>query len=112
MFPSKIAPSLNIADLHPKVTYCFSEGSAVSYHLAFHHSVPFKRVQETVKTICFSKCGFVGPQWHDTVGSGALCEEAGKTCVRAQRQRGSEDELRADGGREEDVREDTRDGCE
>lgn len=32
MFPSKISPSLNIPDLHPKVTYCFSEGSAVSYH--------------------------------------------------------------------------------
>lgn len=30
MFPSKLAPSLNIPDLHPKVTYCFSEGSAVS----------------------------------------------------------------------------------
>ncbi|XP_068600426.1 sorting nexin-19a [Brachionichthys hirsutus] len=29
MFPSKISPSLNIPDLHPKVTYCFSEGSAV-----------------------------------------------------------------------------------
>ncbi|KAE8288168.1 Sorting nexin-19 [Larimichthys crocea] len=28
MFPSKISPSLNIPDLHPKVTYCFSEGSA------------------------------------------------------------------------------------
>lgn len=31
MFPSKISPSLNIPDLHPKVTYCFSEGSAVSH---------------------------------------------------------------------------------
>ncbi|XP_044227511.1 sorting nexin-19a isoform X2 [Thunnus albacares] len=29
MFPSKISPALNIPDLHPKVTYCFSEGSAV-----------------------------------------------------------------------------------
>ncbi|XP_056140325.1 sorting nexin-19a [Lampris incognitus] len=28
-FPSKIAPSLNIPDLQPKVTYCFSEGSSV-----------------------------------------------------------------------------------
>uniref|UniRef100_A0A667YZB5 Sorting nexin 19a n=1 Tax=Myripristis murdjan TaxID=586833 RepID=A0A667YZB5_9TELE len=34
-FPSKIAPSLNITDLPPKVTYCFSEGSTVSYWL-FH----------------------------------------------------------------------------
>ena len=37
MFPSKISPSLNIPDLHPKVTYCFSEGSAVSYHTAIYH---------------------------------------------------------------------------
>ncbi|XP_057676663.1 sorting nexin-19a [Corythoichthys intestinalis] len=29
MFPSKVSPSLNIPDLHPKVTYCFSEGSPV-----------------------------------------------------------------------------------
>ncbi|XP_051902518.1 sorting nexin-19-like isoform X2 [Hippocampus zosterae] len=29
MFPSKVSPSFNIADLHPKVTYCFSEGSPV-----------------------------------------------------------------------------------
>ncbi|XP_028323005.1 sorting nexin-19a [Gouania willdenowi] len=28
MFPSKVSP-LNVADLHPKVTYCVSEGSAV-----------------------------------------------------------------------------------
>lgn len=35
IFQSKISPSLNIPDLHPKVTYCFSEGSAVSYHTAF-----------------------------------------------------------------------------
>uniref|UniRef100_A0A3Q3X8F7 Uncharacterized protein n=1 Tax=Mola mola TaxID=94237 RepID=A0A3Q3X8F7_MOLML len=26
LFPSKISPSLNITDLHPKVTYCFSKG--------------------------------------------------------------------------------------
>lgn len=30
IFPSKISPSLNIPDLHPKVAYCFSEGSTVS----------------------------------------------------------------------------------
>lgn len=35
MFPSKISPSLNIPDLHPKVTYCFSEGSTVSDHIVF-----------------------------------------------------------------------------
>ncbi|XP_077402509.1 sorting nexin-19a [Vanacampus margaritifer] len=29
MFPSKMSPSLNTPDLHPKVTYCFSEGSPV-----------------------------------------------------------------------------------
>lgn len=48
MFPGKIAPSLNIPDLHPKVTYCFSEGSAVSHHLASNHGVPSKSFQETV----------------------------------------------------------------
>lgn len=37
MFPSKISPSLNIPDLHPKVTYCYSEGSAVSSLLNFNH---------------------------------------------------------------------------
>ncbi|XP_012722512.2 sorting nexin-19a isoform X1 [Fundulus heteroclitus] len=29
LFPSKMSTSLNIPDLHPKVTYCFSEGSSV-----------------------------------------------------------------------------------
>uniref|UniRef100_A0A3P8RVP6 Sorting nexin 19a n=1 Tax=Amphiprion percula TaxID=161767 RepID=A0A3P8RVP6_AMPPE len=29
MFGSKVSPSLNIPDLHPKVGYCFSEGSPV-----------------------------------------------------------------------------------
>ncbi|XP_036071154.1 LOW QUALITY PROTEIN: sorting nexin-19a [Oryzias melastigma] len=26
LFPSKVSPSLNIPDLHPKVTYCYSDG--------------------------------------------------------------------------------------
>uniref|UniRef100_A0A3B4ZNL4 Sorting nexin 19a n=1 Tax=Stegastes partitus TaxID=144197 RepID=A0A3B4ZNL4_9TELE len=30
MFGSKVSPSLNIPDLHPKVTYCFSEDTAVA----------------------------------------------------------------------------------
>lgn len=38
MFPSKISPSLNIPELHPKVTYCFSEGSTVSSHVVFNNS--------------------------------------------------------------------------
>lgn len=46
MFPSKISPSLNIPELHPKVTYCYSEGSAVSSPLTFNHAV--KHVQQTV----------------------------------------------------------------
>ncbi|KAM9788566.1 sorting nexin-19-like [Neosynchiropus ocellatus] len=29
LFPSKVSPSLNIPDLHPRVSYCYSEGSAV-----------------------------------------------------------------------------------
>uniref|UniRef100_A0A3Q3M8V8 Sorting nexin 19a n=1 Tax=Mastacembelus armatus TaxID=205130 RepID=A0A3Q3M8V8_9TELE len=36
---SKVTTSLNSPDLHPKVTYCFSEGSAVSYHPVFLSSL-------------------------------------------------------------------------
>ena len=35
LFPSKISPTLNITDLHPKVTYCYSKGSAVSRRIEF-----------------------------------------------------------------------------
>lgn len=35
LFPSKMSTSLNMTDLHPKVTYCFSEGSTVRYLLSF-----------------------------------------------------------------------------
>lgn len=47
IFPSKISPSLNIPDLHPKVAYCFSEGSTVSE----------KNTSDKWQTD-------VGPSWH------------------------------------------------
>nr|XP_046267499.1 sorting nexin-19a [Scatophagus argus] len=46
MFPSKISPSLNIPDLHPKVTYCFSEGSAVLNGMTLSGLETFVREQE------------------------------------------------------------------
>lgn len=42
-FSSKIAPALNVADMKPKVLYCFDEGSTVSetgftdWHSFVHH---------------------------------------------------------------------------
>ncbi|KAK5858366.1 hypothetical protein PBY51_002512 [Eleginops maclovinus] len=50
MFPSKIAPSLNIPDLHPKVTYCFSEGSAVLNGMSLSGLERF--VQEQERLLC------------------------------------------------------------
>uniref|UniRef100_A0A7N6C1B2 Sorting nexin 19a n=1 Tax=Anabas testudineus TaxID=64144 RepID=A0A7N6C1B2_ANATE len=46
MFPSKISPSLNIPDLHPKVTYCFSEGSAVLSGMSLSGLESFVKEQE------------------------------------------------------------------
>ncbi|XP_076607087.1 sorting nexin-19a [Chaetodon auriga] len=46
MFPSKISPSLNIPDLHPKVTYCFSEGSAVLNGMSLSGLESFVKEQE------------------------------------------------------------------
>uniref|UniRef100_A0A4W6BV23 Sorting nexin 19a n=1 Tax=Lates calcarifer TaxID=8187 RepID=A0A4W6BV23_LATCA len=48
MFPSKISPSLNIPDLHPKVTYCFSEGSAVLNGMSLSGLESFVKEQETL----------------------------------------------------------------
>ncbi|KAM9348905.1 sorting nexin-19a [Symphorus nematophorus] len=50
MFPSKISPSLNIPDLHPKVTYCFSEGSAVLNGMSLSSLESF--VQEQERLLC------------------------------------------------------------
>lgn len=47
LFSSKISPSLNISDLHPKVTYCFSEGSTVSYHAEFSFLIDVSYMNET-----------------------------------------------------------------
>ncbi|KAM3601279.1 uncharacterized protein V6R79_010186 [Siganus canaliculatus] len=46
MFPSKISPSFNIPELHPKVTYCFSEGSAVLNGLTLSGLENFVQEQE------------------------------------------------------------------
>ncbi|XP_070773883.1 sorting nexin-19a [Enoplosus armatus] len=46
MFPSKISPSLNMPDLHPKVTYCFSEGSAVLNGMSLSGLEGFVKEQE------------------------------------------------------------------
>uniref|UniRef100_A0A665UAH6 Sorting nexin 19a n=1 Tax=Echeneis naucrates TaxID=173247 RepID=A0A665UAH6_ECHNA len=46
MFPSKISPSLNIPDLHPKVTYCFSEGSTVLNGMTLSGLENFVKEQE------------------------------------------------------------------
>ncbi|XP_035482486.2 sorting nexin-19a isoform X3 [Scophthalmus maximus] len=48
MFPSKISPSLNIPDLHPKVTYCFSEGSAVLNGMPLSGLESFVKEQEII----------------------------------------------------------------
>ncbi|XP_056253800.1 sorting nexin-19a isoform X1 [Seriola aureovittata] len=48
MFPSKISPSLNIPDLHPKVTYCFSEGSAVLNGMSLSGLESFVKEQESL----------------------------------------------------------------
>uniref|UniRef100_UPI0037E73D9D sorting nexin-19a n=1 Tax=Semicossyphus pulcher TaxID=241346 RepID=UPI0037E73D9D len=67
MFPSKISPSLNIPDLHPKVTYCFSEGSAVLNGMSLSGLENFVREQE--RLLC-EPCG--------NKTSRQSCEQAGK----------------------------------
>ncbi|XP_061558875.1 sorting nexin-19a isoform X7 [Phycodurus eques] len=46
MFPSKVSPTLNIPDLHPKVTYCFSEGSPVLNGMSLSRLESFVLEQE------------------------------------------------------------------
>ncbi|XP_056267579.1 sorting nexin-19a [Pseudoliparis swirei] len=46
MFPSKMSTSLNIPDLHPKVTYCFSEGSAILNGMSLSVLESFVKEQE------------------------------------------------------------------
>ncbi|XP_017287401.1 sorting nexin-19a isoform X2 [Kryptolebias marmoratus] len=46
LFPSKMSTTLNITDLHPKVTYCFSEGSAVLNSMSLSGLEAFVREQE------------------------------------------------------------------
>ncbi|XP_045896864.1 sorting nexin-19a [Micropterus dolomieu] len=68
MFPSKISPSLpHIPDLHPKVTYCFSEGSAVLNGMSLSGLESFVTEQE--RLLC-------GPNRKET--SRQSCEQPGK----------------------------------
>ncbi|KAM6907789.1 sorting nexin-19a [Xenentodon cancila] len=46
LFSTKISPSLNISDLHPKVAYCFSEGSTVLNGMSLSGLERFIREQE------------------------------------------------------------------
>ncbi|KAM9846576.1 sorting nexin-19a [Aulostomus maculatus] len=52
MFPSKVSPSINTPDLHPKVTYCFSEGSAMLNGMSLSGLESF--VQEQERLLCES----------------------------------------------------------
>lgn len=103
MFPSKVSPSLNIPDLHPKVTYCFSEGSAVS-HLAVT-SPANADIADPADVFALIP---PGPQWHDAVRLGELRLRAGKTFMQRRQERRSQAEQRAARQRQEDVRENPR----
>ncbi|XP_061818266.1 sorting nexin-19a isoform X1 [Nerophis lumbriciformis] len=46
MFPSKVSPSLNTPDLHPKVTYSFSDGSPVLNGMSLSRLESFVQEQE------------------------------------------------------------------
>ncbi|KAI9542307.1 hypothetical protein NQZ68_020654 [Dissostichus eleginoides] len=67
MFPSKISPVLNIPDLHPKVTYCFSEGSAVLNGMSLSGLENFVQEQERLL------CGLNGKE-----AARQKCEKPGK----------------------------------
>ncbi|XP_074467742.1 sorting nexin-19a isoform X1 [Sebastes fasciatus] len=67
IFQSKISPSLNIPDLHPKVTYCFSEGSAVLNGMSLCGLESFVKEQE--RLLC-------GPSGKETARHS--CEQPGK----------------------------------
>lgn len=66
MFPSKISTSLNIPDLHPKVTYCYSEGSAVLNGMSLSGLESFVKEQERLlceqngRETARSSCGHTG----------------------------------------------------
>lgn len=88
LFPSKISPAFNIPnipDLHPKVTYCFSEGSTVSYYSSW--TINTNMFQTNVgerwhflqKSFAYSD--FLGPQWHVTVPPREFCWWAGNTVM-------------------------------
>ncbi|XP_013862120.1 sorting nexin-19a isoform X2 [Austrofundulus limnaeus] len=51
LFPSKMSTSLNMTDLPPKVSYCFSEGSAVLNGMSLSGLETFVREQECGLTV-------------------------------------------------------------
>ncbi|KAM7374222.1 hypothetical protein PAMP_006895 [Pampus punctatissimus] len=66
MFPSKISPSLNIPELHPKVIYCISEGSAALNGMSLSGLESFVKEQERLlcelngKEAAKQRCGQSG----------------------------------------------------
>ncbi|KAG8008115.1 Sorting nexin-19 [Nibea albiflora] len=70
MFPSKISPSLNIPDLHPKVTYCFSEGSAGLNGMSLSGLESFVKEQE--RLLCGSNGKETSEQSYTAVADVAL----------------------------------------
>ncbi|XP_047463173.1 sorting nexin-19a isoform X2 [Mugil cephalus] len=75
MFPSKMSTSLNIPDLHPKVTYYFSEGSAVLNGMSLSGLESFVREQERLL------CGLNGKETDKESGKqqGKNRKTSGKT---------------------------------
>ncbi|XP_078122296.1 sorting nexin-19a isoform X1 [Sander vitreus] len=67
MFPRKISTPLNIPDLHPKLTYCFSEGSAILNGMSMSGLESFVKEQE--RLLC-------GPNGKETAKQS--CEQPGK----------------------------------
>ncbi|KAM4619789.1 sorting nexin-19a [Polymixia lowei] len=80
-FPSKIAPSLNIPDLEPKVTYCFSEGSTVLNGLSLSGLESFVKEQE--RLLC-------EPSEKETRGIKQSCEQPGKDRKTSGKTRGTD----------------------
>uniref|UniRef100_UPI003AAB3282 sorting nexin-19a n=1 Tax=Centroberyx gerrardi TaxID=166262 RepID=UPI003AAB3282 len=76
-FPSKIAPSLNIPDLHPKVTYCFSEGSTVLNGMSLSGLESF--IEEQERLLCGATGRETGEAKHRHEPPGKDRKTSGKT---------------------------------
>ncbi|KAM3868989.1 sorting nexin-19a [Diretmus argenteus] len=80
-FPSKAAPSLNIPDLQPKVTYCFSEGSTVLNGLSLSGLERFIERQE--RLLC-------RPSGRETMEARRSCAQPGKDRNTSGKTRGTD----------------------